>query len=190
MKHLSIDDIRGSTYKDLIETLRQDCNDITNDSELRVNLNGLYHHGESYIVCMIELINYQKLLRLNFRNNKVIERNSITDLLLFTRYINVILWRLESRNRFGDRDSDKPFGYFVDQFYEQFPYLIQNNIEPRLNHQDQRIMKLEQYQASILDKLHVFTEILDNLDSSNVANNRLTKEITTKVDDVIKSLEL
>ena len=62
------------------------------------------------------------------------------------------------------RNIEYNFSYldFKNDFYEKYPEFIVKD-DKRLEILEAKILKLEQYQGQLLDKVSVFTEMIDDL---------------------------
>jgi hypothetical protein len=193
--------IKKSDMTNLIYNINSFFHPIHNDNDIleKYLQKFMRIHQNDTREIILELINYRDYL-LSFENVfGVLKDNNNKPKMSSLEYF------LLNRNsyRIDDHLSNETFhiyfSHIVKVFYDQYPQFIPNTnlqkdqkdqiicLHEALIEKDKRIKLLEQYQASILDKMEVLTEMIDNIQKQ--LDKQKNIPLSKNLDDEQMSLE-
>jgi hypothetical protein len=150
------------SYKDMIDTFHDDFNRYSKMTKEEIPELSMYMG--SYVDCMLSLLRYEK--KLNDEQKRTNRIDCCDDIIRFLLFHGTVDIRVKNKNKYDT--ITECFGYFKDQFYEEYPvfssgiHLCVEILKDEIFELKRKVTTLEQYQANLLDKISVFAEMIDN----------------------------
>jgi hypothetical protein len=143
------------TWKTLVYNLKY------HTFEMKPASSEFFHSGcsqlqqSSDIEIMLRIIEYEYLLK-----EKKNDSDELTHFLIHCFNIELPVWEYEDDQHHQNPIYQLPYSYYKSDFFGKYPQFLDNRALTKLK---LKIKTLEQYQAQILDKLTVFSEMIDDL---------------------------